>query len=183
MSPGELKNADNTITFPAAGSAAGTATLVNGLANGTTAITRIGRRVTMKSVYIRGQVQLAATSTGATPIRLMVVYDRQPNGAAMTATDILLTDAIASPNNLSNSRRFQTIIDHVVPVIGTAGPQGYYYELYKKLDLATEYNNGSAGTVADISTGSLVAWVWTTNQIGVASLLSNVICRVRYADA
>lgn len=179
---GELKNADNTVIWPAFGAVFGSFSLLNGLAQGTSATTRIGRKIVMKSVYVRGPVQMAPTGTGSSPLRMLIIYDKQTNGAVPLATDVLLVDGIGNPNNLNNSRRFVTLADIVVPCIGTAGPQSTYFVFYKKLNLVTEFNNGTNGTVSDIQTGSVYALTYTTGSIGTASLQYGTIARIRFSD-
>lgn len=178
----ELKNIDSGVPWPAFGVGNATVTLLNGCAQGTTALTRLGRRITLRSLYIRGFVGMAATSTGSTPLRLLVVYDKQANATAPVATDILTVDNLAAVNNLGNSRRFVTLLDHVVPSIGTAGPQQAHMALYKKLNHAVEFNAGSAGTIADIQTGSVYVLTYTGTGVAVASLATSMIARVRFED-
>lgn len=170
------------ISLPAAGSATATLKLLNGVAQGTTAITRLGRKIVMKSLYINGVVYVAPTSTGATPVRVLVVYDKQSNGTAPVATDVVQEDAITSPMNLGNSSRFEVICDHWIPCVGTAGPQAQPFRIYKKLNHKVEFNAGSAGTIADIQTGSVYVLVWTTNAIGTAALLTFNDTRIRFVD-
>lgn len=180
----ELKNIDTTdLNFPAFGATTGQLTLLNGCIQGSAATNRIGRRIRMVSVYLRGRILMAGTSTGSSPIRIIIFYDRQTNGAAPTATDLLTSDAISSFNNLNNNRRFQVVADITRSCIGTAGPQALYFSNFKKIDLSTEFNTGNAGTVADITTGSLYALCYASPGIGVASLITNLNVRVRFSDA
>lgn len=182
----EKKNIDVSqsagTSFPF-GTSTAVVTLLNGIAQGVTALTRLGRRIHMKSLYIRYHVAMGPTSTGSSPLRLLVVYDKQPNAASPAAVDILTADNISSPNNLSNSRRFVTIFDDVIECIGTGGPQADYQVLYKKLNLDVEFNTGSTGTISDITTGSLIMLTYTNGNIGVASPIGNIYTRVRFTDA
>lgn len=179
----ELKNIDvNPIGFPAFGATSGTLTLLNGCVQGAGASNRISRRVTLRSVQLRGRIQMAATTTGASPIRLIVFYDRQSNGAAPSATDLLTGNSISDFTNLSNNRRFLIVADEIRSCIGTAGPQSVYFNFYRKLNLVTEFNTGNAGTVADIATGSLYVLAYASPGIGVASLNCDVQSRVRFTD-
>lgn len=179
---GEKKNIDTSVTFPTFGVATGAITLLNGCAQGTTASTRLGRQIRLTSLYLRAAWAMAPTSTGSTPIRVMVVYDKQANATPPAATDVLVTDVLQNVNNLSNSRRFVTLLDHVVPCIGTAGPQSVSLVLYKKLNHMVEFNAGSAGTIGDIQSGSVYALIWNLGTIGVASLVGLVVTRIRFTD-
>jgi len=125
---------------------------------------------------------MAPTSTGTSPLRVLVVYDKQPNGAAPAATDILAADTIQSVNNLSNSRRFVTLCDEIIPCIGTQGPGSDHRVIYKKLNQAVEFNAGSAGTVADIQTGSVYMLTYQNANILVAAPTGAVVTRLRFSD-
>lgn len=184
LSTKELKDITvrSTAVISGLATAGSTPFLLNGVAQGTTASTRIGRRLVIKSLLVRWLVQLAPTTTGGSPLRLMVVYDAQSNGAAPAITDILLTDELTSPANLSNSRRFKILIDEFVPCLGTGGPQSICWTRYMKVNLDQEFNNGSAGTITDITKGSIYAIAW--NGAGFATLgpQSVFYSRVRFAD-
>lgn len=184
MPSGELK--DNTVTNNTAlvtfGSTAGQSVLLNGLLMGTSATTRVGRRITIKSIYLRYFACVASGTTLASPIRLMIVMDKQTNAVACGATDVLLADAICSPNNLSNGRRFVTLMDKTIDGIAAAGPQSAHLEFYKKTSLEVQYNTGNAGTVADIQSGSLYLFVWSSGGLGVASPSGQYYSRIRFED-
>lgn len=157
--------------------------LLNGVAQGTTAITRIGRRITMKSLLLKFQGYLAPTTTGAAALRMLVIYDSQSNATAPAATDVLLTDVFDSPMNLNNSRRFKTLCDEIVPCVGTAGPQAWAVNRYLKLNHVTEFNNGSAGTIGDIQTGAIYALFYQSGGLLIASPTAQLYSRVRFDDA
>lgn len=162
--------------------ATGSVLLLNGVAQGTTANTRLGRRITMHSLLVKGTVQLAPTTTGASPLRLIVVYDSQANAAAPVATDVLLADVISAPMNLSNSRRFKILFDEVVGCIGTGGPQAAWIERYVKLNHVVEFNTGSAGTIADIQTGSIYMLGYNNGNFGTAFPTASIQTRIRFTD-
>lgn len=183
-SAGELKNIDVTsVALLTAAQTTGTLLLLNGVTQGTSATTRLGRRTTMKSIYIRINVALAATTAGASPLRYMVVYDKQTNATAPAATDILVADAIVNPNNLSNSRRFVTLMDWVTPDgIGVGGPVSANHTFYKKLNLPVEYNVGVAGNQADIQTGSVYVLVYQNGGLITAAPTQAFFSRIRFSD-
>nr|QXP07689.1 MAG: putative capsid protein [Arizlama virus] len=165
---------------------------------------RIGRKITLKSVYIRGfgGTEWALTSgapglTLSAPSqlhRMMIVFDLQPNGAAPAVTDILVTSSPSSQLNLNNRDRFKIICDKTwtvgpvtqsaaLPAVHSGDPQQYVIKKYKKLNLEMIFNAGGAGTIADVNSGALyMVWVGSatsgTNTDGVATLST----RVRYSD-
>lgn len=179
---------DITVRSTLLGLAASTATasagvLLNPIAQGTTPSTRIGRRLKMTSLFLRWYVTLAPTTTGATPVRLIIVYDSQSNGAAPGITDILLTDEITSPNNLSNSRRFKILVDEQRECIGTAGPQSFMSERYVKMDKMVEYNTDAGATVAAITSGAVYAFVYQAGSLATANATGVFYSRIRYVDS
>ena len=72
-----------------------TITVLNDVAQGTTAITRLGRKILMKSVLVQGTL---TNSSGQG--RILIVYDRQANGVAPAATDVLTSNTIMAIQNL-----------------------------------------------------------------------------------
>jgi len=179
---------DITVRSTLLGLAASTATasagvLLNPIAQGTTASTRIGRRLKMTSMFLRWYVTLAPTTTGATPVRLIIVYDAQSNGAAPAITDILLTDEISSPNNLSNSRRFKVLVDEQRECIGTSGPQSFMAERFVKLDKLVEYNTDAGATVAAITSGAVYAFVYQAGSLATANATGVFYSRIRFVDS
>lgn len=181
----ELKFVDtvNNTSPTAAVATFGTGVLLNGMATGATASDRIGRRVVIKSLLMRYQFAMTDTSTFGSPIRILIVYDKQANAAAPAITDILLTDHFSSQNNLSNRDRFVTICDVITTELGNQGQFNSAGVVYKKLNLETMFNGGSAGTIADITSGSLYMFVAQTGRIGVLGPSQATRIRVRYDDA
>lgn len=189
MGPAEKKNIDqlNVSLGPTAvGTTTGVVTLLNGCVTGGQPINRIGRRICMTSVLIRGRLNLAATSAGNCQARIVVFYDKQTNKAAPVATDVLANDLIESPMTLANTHRFRVLRDIVVPCLGTAGPQCHYVDEYIKLPPGcrdAEFIDGAgAGTVADITSGGLFTLVYLQNFITVAAVSQAFDTRVRFTD-
>jgi len=180
---GELKFVDTTITtaVPINGTF-NAGTLLNGMANGSDASTRIGRKVNIKSLLLRWSFRLSTTTTAGGNIRFIVVYDKQSNAAAPVITDILLADAFDSPNNLSNRDRFVTLMDVITPAIGTSGDYAVAGVGYKRLNLETMFNAGSAGTIGDITSGSIYVFAASSNSFLTTALVQLTRARIRYSD-
>jgi len=163
--------------------------LLNGMALGTTGITRIGRQVTIKSWLFRMAVNAAATgNTGL--LRVVVVWDSQANGAALTTTDLFessnVADVLVSPLNLSNRERFQVVMDKVYNLGGLGAvdgvpPDTIHIEKFKKMNKIVTFNGGNAGTVGDIATNSL--YLITFGSVGTASPSTSYHSRIRFTDA
>jgi len=183
----ELKFKDIALNLAVAASSdnfsgPGATTLLNGLVPDSTATGRIGRKIHMKSLYIRYTASLNATSVGGSPLRILVVYDKQANATAPAITDILLTDDFTSPNNISNRDRFVTIFDHITDPISTGDSFAVSGVLHKKFDLETMFNAGVAGTIGDITTGSLYLMVSQAGSISTAGPFLQFQSRMRFDD-
>lgn len=95
---------------------------------------RVGNKIAMKSLQIRGLIYPGGANAAATVeqiCRIMVIYDRQTNGTAPAVADVLLatkfdntTETTASsPINMNNRDRFYVLMDMQVllPAIGVNG--------------------------------------------------------------
>lgn len=150
---------------------------------GTSPTTHIGRRIKMLSLHIRWQGSMAATSTGASPLRMLVVYDKQPNAATAATTQVVAVDAIQSPMNLANAQRFTILMDEDVKCVGTAGPQSWFVDRFRKIDLDVEFNETNGGTSADVQTGLVLVFFWQNGAIATASPTGTFYSRIRFVDA
>lgn len=181
----EKKNIDATSTatvvFATTTSPAGLP--LNVMAEGTTPITHVGRHVNMKSIQFRWVGSLAPTTTGSTPLRCLVVYDKQPNGAVAATTQVVQVDELQSPMNLANNRRFIILADQKVDCVGTAGPQSWDITFFRKIDLPVEFNENNSGTITDVNTGAVLAFFWSEGTLLVASPTNAFYSRIRFTDA
>ena len=175
----ERKNIDDSSAKWTSTSAAWSINCLNDVAQGTTAITRIGRKILIKSVLVQG---IIATNTGNSA-RVLIVYDRQPNGALPAATDVLTSNTIMAVQNLDNRDRFIILAD-IMPydqeenISNPSASSGFGYKRYIKCNLETIYG-GNAGTIADINSGSLLMM---TNCNGGTITGETGIQRVRFID-
>ena len=159
-----------------------TPVLLNGASLGSDAINRIGRKLVMKSLLFRWTWNLAATSTGGSPVRIMIVYDKQANAATPAITDILLADSHISQNNLNNRDRFVVLSDEISEPVSVQGTPSISGVIYKKLNLETVFNGTNGGTVADITSGSIHVLFSQTAGIGTANPTVNWRSRIRFYD-
>lgn len=158
------------------------ATLLNALQQGATAVTREGRKVDLKSLYVRYSVALSATSTGGSPVRILIVYDKQTNGATPAITDVLLANDFHSPNNLNNADRFITLVDEITDVVSVNNNFSVSGAIYRKLGLETVFKDTSVGDVTDIISGGIFAFLAQNSAVGVANIQCISLTRVRFTD-
>lgn len=165
--------------------------LINGVAAGTSISQRIGRKCRFTSIYIRMRVV-----TGNTPqsqiARLIVVLDKQPNGAVMTGQQLLgsLTSGVANPwapNNLDNRDRFKVLCDKTRLIQTNGGTSGAtsdvaFFKIYKKINIQTTYS-GTDALIGSISTNALYMMCVGSNASDAATnAVGTFVCRVRYTD-
>ncbi len=168
---------------------------LNIIAQGSTESQRIGRKVVLTRVDCKGIMTLpAATADTNTSeiVRLLLVCDKQTNGAAFIGTDIWETDNYRSFNNLANSKRFRVLQSKTFVMNATAGSgrgstdtlsfaeSVYEWKMGVNLNLPIEYDN-SATTGAVTTQRSTSLWLVSQATTGLA-IMSVSNARVRFAD-
>jgi len=162
-----------------------------GMIEGNTDSTRIGNRITVKSVMLRGDARLPSTAASTDTsqiVRIIVYLDRQANGATAAVADILASADYRSFNNLDNSDRFRTLAEETIDLtLSGATPSGAAYTygetkksffMKAKLNLDVKFK-GNAGTVADLASSNIgVLVISETDGLGTLGY----IARVRYTD-
>ncbi len=163
------------------------------IAQGTTESQRIGRKVVVRQISWRMRLSLPATSTpGDTgdELRVILYLDKQANGATAAVTDILETSDFQSFNNLANTSRFRTLMDHTFSVVSRSGSfdgtndqfgeDTQHHTFFKKLNIPIEYDNS-------VTTGAISSM--RSNNIGVLLLSFSGLggfsskMRIRFSDA
>lgn len=201
----ELKFADisGTILLPIQALGSGTAgealqpslEVLNAVVEGTDAINRIGRKISMKSIQGRYIFTLQGATTGTQPagiegglVRLLIVYDRSTNGSLPSSTDILqgaFQLSAVAPLNLNNRERFVVLIDEYLN-LDPQNKQAGIIEFYRQLPRDVQdviYNGGNAGTAADIQTGGIYSlWTTTIQATAGTNLGGTAYNRIRYLD-
>ncbi len=188
---GEMKFKDTDVS-----DAVVTATMVINqilvIAQGNTESERIGRKLTIKKIHVKGQVKLAsqtAANATANTVIMMLVQDTQTNGAAFTATDLVETDDYKSFRNLAQSSRFKILYKKTITLNAQGGvATGAAYAFGEPVraincnvncSVPIEYDNSlDTGVIATVRSNNIY-WV-TQASAGTASIDAN--CRVRYSD-
>lgn len=164
---------------------------------------RIGRKVVVKSISLRGEIKmpnesntvLGAASPQSDVMRFMVVQDKQTNGAAANMNSIIAFGAANGGaatldwrafRNMDNIDRFNILVDRTVKIAnpvftngtGSATQQIVQYNIYRKCNITVDY---STTTAAIGSQASNSLSIYCITSAGLASW--NGIVRVRYTDA
>lgn len=161
------------------------AELINGMAAGAALNERIGRKVQMKSIYIRANVSVPPTGvTGNGFIRVMLVYDRQNNATDLNLnlTSLFVTDSAISLMNLDNRERFLVLYDRMTPM-GLQWRDTEVFVKFKRCRLDVLFNAAAGATFAGITTGALYLLTAGHGFIGAVTSLEVLgRTRVRYTD-
>ncbi len=190
---GELKFLDTTLDDAVIAQSGVITTSINLIAQGVTESERVGRKCTIKSVYWSGALTLPELSAAANPggadrVRLILYVDKQCNGATATQAGILETTAYDSFRNLSNSGRFQILVDKkftinyltLSAVNGSAMEHAQVvrqFDLYKRCNLPIEFDN-TTGALTEIRSNNIGVLIMCAN--GLAGIGSRF--RIRFSD-
>lgn len=172
---------------------AGSMTLLNGLTQGTTDVTRVGDDVKFTSSFLRMGIQHNSAVTSGEFLRFILFRDNQSNGAAPSGNDLLVTSSDPfSPLNLDYSRRFKILKDKIYCTSDSGSNEAQYLKFFldfskvkpshsSKVNIhKTDYGLGNAGTVADISTGAY--YIWLCSNEAVNGPFVRFTNRLRYVD-
>jgi len=202
---GEVKSLDIGIANYAVNTTA-VITSLNLIRAGSSFFNRIGRKIEMKSIHLKGYLNPVRTNAAADYARVMLVYDAQTNGTAPAIADILQDTDQAGTNatgvfssaNLNNRDRFKILCDYriVLPSLTvTAGvvtnpgfidpvTAAFDLERFVKLKgLVTQFKaDSSPAVIGDIATGGLFLVTFGGTPSGSEGFQFTGSFRIRYTD-
>lgn len=158
----------------------GSVYIINQLAQGITNGTRIGSQVATRSCAYRYELDLPTTAANQVPTsgRVMLLWDKQPNGATAAYTTIFGTANYLSFMTPGNADRFVVLRNQQFS-LSPNGDQVLFFEGYCKINMRTTYTS-DAGSVPQ--TGALLL-VYIADQATAANQPTiNGCWRVRYMD-
>lgn len=191
--------------------ATGKLNCLNLITTGSSSWNRIGRKVALKSFRLRGF--LTATNNAAAgpegPIlqRMVLLYDKQPNGALPTIGDIFLDQAsvaadssntsVTSGLNLNNRDRFEVLLDRQyyspptntgtglstnTGLVATCDPMTFDWYIHLRNREVHYKADSSPAVIGDIATGSLVFITFGNVTAGQEPYSLTASIRIRYSD-
>jgi len=183
---GEWKYSD--VSTSVAADTTGAHALMNGLSMGNSATTRVGSRIAIRSLELRGFIQATPGTGLMQAVRFLLVLDKQANHTAPTVGEYLSSNSLTGLRNLTHRKRFRIILDKTFPIdvnvsavtYGIIKP--YHYYLKMKRPLAVDYNAANNGTVADIESNSLYFYIVGTEAAGNTDSTNVGVCRMRFSD-
>lgn len=189
-SGGEQKFFDTSVafSFDLTGEVPATGQLVL-IPQGVTESTRVGRKCVIKSIQLKGIIQLVpgASAQASTTVALYLMQDTQTNGAAAAAGDVFTgTNFPIALHNLSNSQRFKTLKKWTWTFNPPSGATtalsnvNRYMTYYKRLNVPIEYSS-TTGAITEIRTNNIFLMAGADgNSDDLVSFSGN--CRVRFTD-
>lgn len=182
-STGYVDRAVSNYTFDTTGSLS----LIPTIAQGTSKITRVGQKVKLDSVQIRG----IASSNSATILAtgaMMIVHDRRPKGALPLVTAILTSVSPAAHLNDDNSHRFQIVRRWDYEFIGNntadgSGKNYYTVNHFIPMNIPVRYNGtGTTGLISTIDEGALYLLQVGNQVTGTTAAATALSFRTRFTD-
>lgn len=164
--------------------------LLNGMSLGNTIDDRRGQQINMTHLHLRYKLRAGHSQPNSMTCRVTVIYDSQTCGSAPTYPDVfgrigdLGTTHILGHRNLSNIDRFEVIYDkyHAITKSENGSPKAIVNKILP-LGLDTRFNEGNAGTIGDIASGSLYLIAHSESPDALGSELNPTIqteCRVQF---
>ncbi len=155
---------------------------------------RIGRKLTIRKIMWRYDLNLPTTAVAANTsdsVRVILYLDRQANGATAAITGILESNDFQSFNNLANSKRFKILMDRTHHLnCGAGSGRGSTdtlsyaearedFTFFKDCNVEIEYDNTATdGTITTVRSNNI--GVLLLGKSGLINFSSKM--RLRFSD-
>ncbi len=152
------------------------ATLLNGLSQGTDYNNRVGISVKSVSLLLRAVLNINSAATVDSFFRIVVIRDIQANSATVAQATIFETTSYNSLLRSDWLQRFVVYADRTMK-LSVNGPSTQTLEVSIPMSFHTHYIKGSnLGTIADIATNALFLWVAGSDNVNQVTWN----CNLRY---
>lgn len=154
------------------------------ISQGTSQSQRIGRMCKIKSVQFHGTVDLnGGTTPSGDVVQMILVLDKQANGAAAAVTDVFTsTDIGAALVNMANSSRFVILLRKKMALqpfgVSTTGNAMKAITFYHRCNIPMEYSS-TTGAITEIKSNNLF-WILGSTYTSTCTLEGQT--RVRFSD-
>lgn len=165
----------------------GSITLLATIAQGASVNQRVGKKIMLKSIQIRGGISVNTTAT-TNDTSILIVYDRRPTGALPAITDVLVAADANAFNNDANSGRFKIVrrIDTVLTgnsTTPTTGLESVNVTEYIPLKgLPCNFKAAGTGAIGDIEEGALYLITVGSRAAGTTAAAFSAGFRTRFVD-
>lgn len=151
---------------------------------------RIGRSVTLTSIQLLYNLDVHHSESNVVYMRVMVVLDKQANGAAPAYTDVMNTNSALAYRNLDNADRFVVLHDkftrYTPSALASAGTMRFsgptFINVFRKCNIPIVFDNtATSGAIATIRSNNVIVIGFL---YGAQTALNDFkgILRVRYRD-
>lgn len=151
------------------------------IAQGAAVTQRIGKKVMIRSIQLRGYAHAGTAGTYNTGA-IILVYDRRPTGALPAVTDILVTANATAMNNDTNSGRFQILRRKDFLIIGNTTDYDNDKCVVQLDDFVTVnrksvFKAAGTGAIGDIEEGAM--YIVTVGIRGAGTTASTAVMNYR----
>ena len=134
--------------------------LINAVSQGDLDSQRDGDSIVMQNLHMHCKWTTSAAIDATASCRMMVVYDRQPNGAAFVTADLMeVNNSIIAHTDPKYDKRFSVLYDKLFSLneyaANTAVTSDRAFSSWISIKGRKTQYSGAGGTIAEISTGSL----------------------------
>lgn len=189
---GELKFFDTTKAATSVTTASVVDASLNLIGQGVTESQRVGRKCTIKGIFIKGQLLKAATTTqanGSERVRIIVYLDKQANGATAATINVLVASLVNSFRNMANSQRFVVLSDKTHTLNATAASGNGTTDESFESARHVRINIGNVAIPIEFSSTTGAIGEIRSNNIGILYLADSgglvtfgYTARVRFSD-
>lgn len=168
------------------------------VAQGASESNRVGLKITVRSIDLRGFIYSRGVYTGAYPlfdvVVLYLVLDKQPNGAAPSVTDVFNGSLLTVCHvNKSNEDRFVILKKYVHPIVayvidsaggGLVGCSAACFDIHEDVEIPVYYTS-TAASITNVKSNNICVFVGCSNHgMGQTANTLNISAeaRVCYTD-
>lgn len=152
------------------------------IVRGTTHAQRIGTKITVKKIMIRGYLSSLNTTPTDSIVRIIIVRHRNNAGDPFTRSELLYTASnINSLYATHTSKNYAVIYDQTV-AMDTAMHSLMPFKISLKLNSDVEYNTTDGSSYADVEKNNFVMLAYSTNNVATEVPKMSFMSRISYID-
>lgn len=169
-------------TSPVSINSSGTVVCVNQMLTGTGVQQFTGNQVTIKSVAMRFEVDLPPAPASQVPTsgRVMLIWDRQPNGTVASFTTIFSSASYLAFANVNTRERFVVLRNRQYS-LSPNGTQTIFFEEYVPVNMTTTFTNGQSSAGVPQTGALLLVYIGDQSTAANQPTILGIV-RVRYYD-
>jgi len=138
--------------------------VTSGLAQGDGVSDRTGNSILLKSIFMRGTINMSSSAT-TTFVRLLFFLDKENDGATPAVTDVLASADYKSNYNLLQAKRFVALSDKTYTLDVVTGPRAFSWKKLLKPPQTHVKFGGNTGNVADAREGHIFLLAITNESV------------------